>query len=619
MNPPVSSPAIDPQSSAYYNGGKYQPGSVQAPSVSANSTAPVVQYQVPQNNVASQISAANNTSPIIATTSPVFNANAAQEDYQAKLAAYKTATAALDQQASTQQRVQLDAAANQAAKDLQASELGLKQQSNQIQQTQADAANTAAQAKLTAANGLSAPSGTPQNAPGTAQTAATPAPSSGQNPAIQTSQNTLDYIQNVQGIQDQRTQALGTFLQTANTMIVGLQSSEAALVNATTQQFQNILNAQSQSNASQLGAATENAARTGQEYNPTGTAGTIANVIQQGNQRLSEINSTMATTLANLDQNFAKEEYSLMNENYAKLDQSFTDRMTAFSDVHSVISQDAAAQLKTQQDSQAEIDKQTQIRETAIKDAADIQNQQASQKIAQADLRLRQATNSREQATWNVTYGQFLNKDGTPNTTVAPSSIPGYTQLPTGQSVVVDTNNLYKTPTIGGLPVISPANYKVLSETTNGISTVNQMQALYNQTVGMLGQGNGANASSNVNANIAQYNNMKLALPTQVQAMIPNLSPGMNTIFGPKSSVDNPKFGTAISFLNNTIQSVAPGVHTAPFGQVFTSPSQAQSYFSSTGQQTQYAGEVAKANALAQQYFGRNADDGEIMQVLNGQ
>ncbi len=349
MQTATPTPAIDPQSASYYNGGKYQPGSAQAPSGSANSTAPAVPYQVPQNNISSQISAANTTSQI-PTTSPVFNANAAQEDYQAKLAAYKLATTALDQQASTQQRVQLDAAANQAAKDLQTSELGLRQQSNQIQQTQADAANTAAQAKLTAANGLSGAPATPQNAPGTTQTPPTSNPSPSQNPAIQTSQNTLDYIQNVQGIQDQRTQALSSFLNTANTMIVGLQSSEAALVNATTQQFQNILNAQQQSNASQLGAAQENAARTGQEYNPTGAASTIANVISQGNQRLSEINSTMATTIANLDMNFAKEQYDLMNSNFAKLDQSFTDRMAAFTEVHNAVALDATTQAKAQQD-----------------------------------------------------------------------------------------------------------------------------------------------------------------------------------------------------------------------------------------------------------------------------
>lgn len=329
-------------------------------------------------SVGSQVYSAN-YSPSGTTTVPVFNANAALQDYQQKFAAYQSALAAANVQSDAKSQAAAQATADQAQKDLNASQQNYQQGQLKVQQTTADAANTAANAKLAAANGLSNASGSPQNAPGTMQpppgwdaqtyasfkqanpslepTAEDTSKMQGSgNSAIAPSQNTLDYIKGVQGIQDERTQALGTFLQTANSMIIGLQSSEAALVNATTQQFQGILTAQAQSNASQLGAATEAAARTEQEYNQTGAVGTIASVISQGNQRLSDINSKMATTLADLDINFAKEEYSMMNDNFAKLDQSFTDRMTAFKDVHDAVATEAAAQLKAQQEAKTALD-----------------------------------------------------------------------------------------------------------------------------------------------------------------------------------------------------------------------------------------------------------------------
>lgn len=167
---------------------------------------------------------------------------------------------------------------------------------------------------------------------------------------VNPSQNTQDYVKNLQGMQDERTSAFNTFMQTANSMIVGLQTSESALVSATTQQFQSIIQAQTNANASNVGAATETAARSGQEYTPAQASGTITAAITAGNQRLSEINSDMAKTIADLEVNFQKEEYSMINDNYAKLDKNFTDRMKTFSDIHDVIAKDASDQLKAKQD-----------------------------------------------------------------------------------------------------------------------------------------------------------------------------------------------------------------------------------------------------------------------------
>jgi len=371
-----------------------QPGSTSGYGANFNAI-PTATPQYGGANIASQVAAANNYSTAI-TNSAVFNANAALQDYQKKLALYQDTLGAVNQQSDMQSKLQAQAKADQAQKELQTSQQYLQQGSLDVQKKQAEAANTAAQAKLTASQGISSPNAT-QNIPAgwDAQTyanfkAANPTlePTaedtqrmSGQNSALKPSQDTLNYITSVQGIQDERTQALSTFLQTANTMIVGLQSSEAALVNATTQQFNNILKAQEQSNASQLGAAQEAAARTGQEFNPTGAGSTIANTISQGNQRLSEINSAMATTLANLDLNFAKEQYTMMNANFEKLDQSFTDRMSTFKEVHDAVAKDAAEQIKAQQDARDFAFKQKQDADKLKQDARDFEYKKGQDEI----------------------------------------------------------------------------------------------------------------------------------------------------------------------------------------------------------------------------------------------
>ncbi len=343
------------------------------------------------SNISSQISTAANV-PSGTSTSPVITSKTAQTDYTAKYAAYQSALDAMNQQTDLNQKAQAQATLTKAQNDLANTETGLKQQGVDIQKMQAQAALETAQAKKAAAEGLTSPN------QGTApQGQQVPLPTGNQTtpqvPPAQTttpSADTQNYVNNVQGIQDERTTALNSFLQTANSMIIGLQASESALVNATTQQFNNIITAQQQSNASQLGAATEAAARGGQEYNPTGSGSTIANVISQGNQRLSEINSTMAKTIADLNVNFAKEEYSMMNDNFAKLDKNFADRMSTFKDVHDAVAADAKSQMDAQKDARdfsykQEQDKQAQ--DLAVKKyQLDVNNSAVDNQLKRANI-----------------------------------------------------------------------------------------------------------------------------------------------------------------------------------------------------------------------------------------
>lgn len=336
-----------------------------APLAGAGAYNPNNGMAIPQ--VSAQISTANTTSST-PTSTPVISAKNAQADYNNKWAAYQASIQAMNQQAAAQSQKAMADQANQFNNDKVKSDQNFQQQQIDIQKSQADAQKTAADAKLSAANGLSqtnqpTPSATSNIPAGwnqqtyanfkAANPTLEPTPEDTQrmqNAGGQTSAQTQpfaetnNYTQGLLKAQDERTTALNTFLQTANTMIVGLQQSEAALVTATTQQFQSIMAAQQVSNTSQVGQAVQAAARSGQEYSPTQAGSTIANVIGQGNMRLSEINSNMAKTIAELHNNFAKEQYSLMNSNFDKLDKNFSERMNTFKNVHDAVAADAKSQ-----------------------------------------------------------------------------------------------------------------------------------------------------------------------------------------------------------------------------------------------------------------------------------
>lgn len=317
-------------------------------------------FQVPPSS-APTVGQANTTNPNPVSTA-VVTSKTAQDDYNQKYAAYQNTLAQVGQQKDLQSQQQAAQQAYQAAGDLQKSELGLKQQGLDIQKSQADAANALAQSKLVAANALTAPEGgsntqtTPQYQPNNApNSSVTPTPANPQTTttgSTAVTPSTQQYIQDVQGVDQARTQALNSFMQQANNMIVGLNQSESALLSATQQSFQNVLNNQTVANNAYTGAVTEAQARAGGEYTPSQEAGNIAAAVNVGSQRLSEINSTMATTLANLQTSFEKQDYQMMNDNFTKLDNAYNDRMTAIKDVHDAVASDVAAQQKEKTDAQ---------------------------------------------------------------------------------------------------------------------------------------------------------------------------------------------------------------------------------------------------------------------------
>jgi hypothetical protein len=232
--------------------------------------------------------------------------------------------------------------------------------------------------------------------------------------------------------------------------------------------------------------------------------------------------------------------------------------------------------------------------------------------IASANLKINQQTASREQATWNATYGSFMNSDGTLKST-DPTVIPGYTKLANGQSVII--SSLIKANNVSGIPVIDPSTGKTISDATSNISTLNRLQTIWNIL-------NNTNANNTMNPDDisklqAEYTSKSATLPKEIQGL-PNLNWATGS-FLKGSDNSTTQFDTARGTQNQIITSAAPNITVAPYGQIFTSPQDAQSFFSSTRQEQNYTALVAKANALAQSQFKRNANDGEILQIINGQ
>lgn len=167
-----------------------------------------------------------------------------------------------------------------------------------------------------------------------------------------------------------------------------------------------------------------------------------------------------------------------------------------------------------------------------------------------------------------------------------------------------------------GTSAPNASDVKVATDAANQAATVNKLQVLYNT----INNSNGTTTTSA--AQIAQakntYNSLLSTLPKNIQSSLPTINFFSGGLFS-GAKAGNAQFAPVISSLNSSISSVIPRSTPPPYGQVFSTPAEAQTYFTQTGQASQYATEVAQANALAQKLYKRNANDGEILQVINGQ
>lgn len=265
------------------------------------------------------------TSPI-KTTVPVVTAQAAQDDYQAKSKAFNELFAKIQAQTDTKVRSELMAQEAQAAKEVNDAKSKLDQQSLNIQQTQADAQNTTAQAKLAAAGSLSGTTTSQKSAPDSTGQDIGDAAQGGIGATLN---NFNEQMGSISSAQEQLAQKSVASLQNLLQGTIPLSAPQQALITSLqTQLQQNVLD-QTKANQSLVGTLTESQFRSGGEYTPDQMAGSIHNAISVGTQKIQALDNAAALTIANLEQGFKKDNYSIINQQYSILDKQLSDKASA--------------------------------------------------------------------------------------------------------------------------------------------------------------------------------------------------------------------------------------------------------------------------------------------------
>lgn len=402
--------------------------------------------------------------------------------------------------------------------------------------------------------------------------------------------------------------------------ISAIQASTASAVQMATASLQAI----NASVASQVAVTQKDLARSGATMtSPSAAASQVALTAQAGQiavqsavANISSIQNQGALAIAQYESNIRSGQISAARQNYEdfqalqdKNQQAYQDLAKTVMDHQQQVTENNLAFQSAQLDQQKEQDQVKQMQETARHD-------QAEEKNAQAQTNLDAISKEIEEKTFNATYGAFVDANGNPSTT-SPSSLPGYTSLPNG-TAVIDASKLptgIKASSIGGIPVVDPKDIPIISSASTLSTLLNAIQSQYTGNSSFLGL---EKDNPTLSSNIKSFDSQLSALsknPTFSGLSGLSIS-GINNPFKGNVSANMMAIRTAI---NNGLSTTIPGYTPPSYGEVFTNPSDAQSYFSSTGQTDEYNSEVSKANTLAQQLYGRDANDGEILQIINGQ
>ncbi len=256
--------------------------------------------------------------------------------------------------------------------------------------------------------------------------------------------------------------------------------------------------------------------------------------------------------------------------------QQFTDQMSS-----------ANFNLTEAQDANDNMFKQEQITEQQYKDNQDIINQKTTAAIAAYSAGLISG------GTFNPSTGTFTNADGTQGT--SPSSLPGYTQLPNGSSVVQHPNgDTYYVNSDGSLTKFSSGQATTFTTAATDANIVSQLQTIFNSPL--------------TQTSLANYKGLYNQLPSNIQSMIPGtLAQDSLTGFMQPPSTSNPKFAGALSSLNKSMTGIIPSSNPPIFGQQFTDINSLQTWAQTTGNTSEIA-------ALHNQ----GLSDTQILQVING-
>lgn len=134
-----------------------------------------------------------------------------------------------------------------------------------------------------------------------------------------------------------------------------LSPAESSLLNATASGYQQAIQYQTQANASYTGQMTEAMASLGIDTSaPTEAIGLIHAAISSGTSKITDLNGQMATSLANLQLGFQKQDYAMVQDSWDETSKYMEDRISTLTTMQKQVT-DAAHQQVTDLQSQTKM------------------------------------------------------------------------------------------------------------------------------------------------------------------------------------------------------------------------------------------------------------------------
>lgn len=375
-----------------------------------------------------------------------------------------------------------------------------------------------------------------------------------------------------------------------------LSPAQQAQINSTSAMFQNLANLQTQANQAYTQSVAVAADRSGSlATDPTSFVAGQHEAISNGLQKIQNLDVQASQQLATLNASFQTQDLGIIKDSYDALNTTLEDKSKNISDLAST----ALSQLNSTRDYTQKVqeDALTQLMDnnTISYQAKQLALQQSTldektktdlQTIAdeQEQNKINAANEAIAQGTYNATYGQFMNTDGTLNTSVQPQNIPGYSALGNG-SAIINGGNLPSKITetgieqIGGIPVIKAADVPIVNAWGSAVTTVNKLLTelpALQDTNDPVSRADLASLNADLttlggNANFSSIGKMQISREG---------SPLMNAIDGGDLTK---QLNQLRDTLNNSIQGINPYISVPVFGQTFTSLPDAKKYADSTG------------------------------------
>lgn len=218
----------------------------------------------------------------------------------------------------------------------------------------------------------------PVGASNTSQTPpATPAPATPTTPS--SSDDISNQKSDLSNLQDQRTQNADDFQvqsakvqKTLDNIMNGsmpLNDGQVAQISGLRQSYQALIDQQTQANTGSTGLAQIRGYQTGAaEYDPTFQAKTIGAIVTSGINKVADLNTKMASAVADITSSFEKDDAALVKDSW----DAYKDAATERDDALQKTIEDTQAAIKTAQDAQQKVtDDVNAIAIDAAKNGAD--------------------------------------------------------------------------------------------------------------------------------------------------------------------------------------------------------------------------------------------------------